>query len=331
MKHSRKARKVERLKKTKEPIVQENEPKLVEEKIVTARNEQKNFFLRIYDEQYRKLLFIPILLLLFAIIAIGMNIVQTGDFVNKGVSLKGGIIFTVPTEISITSEEITSILHNQLPNSDVSVRLISEFGVQKGFIIEAADITESELLLTLETRIPNLRDFYSAETIGSSLGDSFFKQTLFAIFVAFIFMGLVVFYYFRSLVPSAAVILAALSDIIITLAIVDFFGMKLSTAGIAAFLMLIGYSVDTDILLSTRVLKNKEGTVLSRILSAMKTGLTMTATTLVAITVALLVTQSEVIRQIMVILLVGLLVDLVNTWIQNVAIIRIYLDKKGVK
>ena len=210
MKHSRKARKVERLKKTKEPIVQENEPKLVEEKIVTARNEQKNFFLRIYDEQYRKLLFIPILLLLFAIIAIGMNIVQTGDFVNKGVSLKGGIIFTVPTEISITSEEITSILHNQLPNSDVSVRLISEFGVQKGFIIEAADITESELLLTLETRIPNLRDFYSAETIGSSLGDSFFKQTLFAIFVAFIFMGLVVFYYFRSVVPSAAVILAVL-------------------------------------------------------------------------------------------------------------------------
>ena len=68
-------------------------------------------------------------------------------------------------------------------------------------------------------------------------------------------MGLVVFIYFRTLVPSLAVILAAFSDIVVTLAIFNLTGEKLSTAGVAAFLMLIGYSVDTDILLNTRVLK----------------------------------------------------------------------------
>ena len=63
----------------------------------------------------------------------------------------------------------------------------------------------------------------------------------------------------------------------------------------------------------------------------MKTGLTMTVTTLVAMTVALTITQSEVIRQIMIILLIGLVVDLINTWIQNVGLLRLYLERKAKK
>ena len=92
--------------------------------------------------------------------------------------------------------------------------------------------------------------------------------------------------------------------------------------------MLIGYSVDTDILLSTRVLKRKEGTVMDRIYSAMKTGLTMNITTITALIVGLILSESEVISQIMIILLIGLFVDIINTWIQNVGILRMYLEKK---
>ena len=163
------------------------------------------------------------------------------------------------------------------------------------------------------------------------MGASFFKDLIIALLIAFVFMAIVVFLYFRNLVPAGAVILAAASDILITLAIVNLIGMKLSAAGIAAFLMLIGYSVDTDILLSTRVLKRREGTEMERIYGAFKTGMTMTITTLIAITVALVITQSEVIRQIMTILLIGLIVDIINTWIQNVGILRLYLERKAKK
>jgi len=104
--------------------------------------------------------------------------------------------------------------------------------------------------------------------------------------------------------------------------------MKISSAGIAAFLMLIGYSVDTDILLSTRVLKKKEGSVMSRIYSAMRTGLTMNLTTMAAVSIALILSNSQTISQIMTIILIGLFVDIVMTWIQNVAILRLYLEKK---
>ena len=63
----------------------------------------------------------------------------------------------------------------------------------------------------------------------------------------------------------------------------------MSSGGIVAFLMLIGYSVDTDILLTNRVLKRFEGTVNEKIFGAFKTGITMTLTSLLAIVLALLV------------------------------------------
>ena len=163
---------------------------------------------------------------------------------------------------------------------------------------------------------------------GEYLGGSFFKQTVSALIVSFILMGLVVFFYFRTPMASLIVILAALSDIIVTLAIFNLTGIKLSSAGVAAFLMLIGYSVDTDILLSTRMLKRQNEGMMDRIYGALKTGATMTITTLAAVFVALVFAQNEIIKQIMIILFIGLLVDPIMTYIQNAGLLRMYLEKK---
>ena len=292
--------------------------------------EKKKFSLRrIYDKQYKKLLIIPAVLLLVALIQIGMQISTTGDFLNKGVSLKGGLTITIEKSADIF--ELENFLNDKFPGADISVRAISRTGRQMGTIVEASD-AEAEVLLELLKESLKLEEGeYSVEMMGSSLGASFFKETFRALILAFLFMGVVVFIYFRVPVPSLAVILAAFSDIVVTLAIVNVIGMKLSTAGIAAFLMLIGYSVDTDILLSTKVLKRKEGEIIDRVFGAMKTGLTMSITTIIAITTALVFTQSIVLKQIMTILLIGLLVDLINTWIQNAGILRWYIEKKKTK
>jgi len=123
--------------------------------------------------------------------------------------------------------------------------------------------------------------------------------------------------------------LSAFADIIMTLALVDFIGIKLSTAGIVAFLMLIGYSVDTDILLTTRLLKKHEG-VNTALFGAFKTGTTMTITSIIAITAALIVVFpfASVLNQIFTILLIGLGFDLFNTWVTNASIIKWYVETK---
>ena len=143
-------------------------------------------------------------------------------------------------------------------------------------------------------------------------------------------MSIVVFIIFRSFVPSFAVILSAFADIIMTLVVVDIIGMKLSIAGIIAFLMLIGYSVDTDILLTSRLIKDNEGSLNSRIRGAFKTGIMMTLTSIAAVLVSLIVIYnlSETLRQIFTIITIGLLFDILNTWVTNASILKMYIERK---
>ncbi|PIN79727.1 hypothetical protein COV16_02695 [Candidatus Woesearchaeota archaeon CG10_big_fil_rev_8_21_14_0_10_34_8] len=284
---------------------------------------------KFYETQYKLLLLIPLILLIAALAQIGIQWHQTGDFLHKGVSLSGGVTVTIPAEAEINIHSLEEFLFGIYPTKEIAVReLRTTGGSQSGVIIDAA-LNEEEINGFLEAIAQQTgldEDNFSVEFFGPSLGDSFFRQTLVALIIAFIFMGCVVFLYFRTLVPSFGVMLAAFSDIFITLAIINIMGVRLSTAGIAAFLMLIGYSVDTDILLTTKVIKRKEeGTLNQRIYDSIKTGGLMTLTALAAVITTLIFTNSAVLTQIMLILFVGLCVDLISTWIQNVGLLRWYM------
>lgn len=289
----------------------------------------KSSILNIYDKQYKPLLMITILLLVFAITILGYQYTVTGEFVQKGVSLKGGITVTIPVKNTLDTHELQAKLSSRLTKSDIGVRSVTEAGIVKEIIIEAANVEPEELEEAIQQEGISLIDGeYSIESMGSALGQRFFQQTIIAIIIAFLAMGAVVFITFRQTVPSLFVILAASSDMICTLAVVSLLGIKLSTAGVAAFLMLIGYSVDTDILLTTRVLRRKEGTIFHRIVDAMKTGMTMSMTSLLAAMTAYFFTTSDVIKQIMLIIIIGLIFDMLNTWIQNAGILRWHLERK---
>jgi preprotein translocase subunit SecF len=283
----------------------------------------------IYFNHYKRLLIIPIILLILALGQIGYQVATTGDFIMKGVSLQGGVTVSFITEKPLDLLRLRDSIIAESGNNDIVVRKVGQDGV----IIEAG-MPESEIdgfidIVSRQTGIA--RSEYSIEIMGSALGKSFFSQALLAVLIAFLLMGLVVFVIFRTFVPSMAIMLAAFSDIVIPIAVLNIMGVKISTAGIAAFLMLIGYSVDTDILLTIRVLKRKEGTVNERIISSIKTGMTMTITAIASTLVVLIFSRSEVLTQIMLILFIGLMADLVNTWIQNVAILKWYLERKHEK
>jgi preprotein translocase subunit SecF len=288
----------------------------------------KSFLLNIYDKQYKKLLILSFLLLFLCIGILINQKIQTGEFITKGVSLKGGLTMTIP----VTSADIhvlQAALSSQFPSADINVRSIAEAGELKAIIVEASDIDEDTLVSALRAQgLPMEQGKYSSEVMGSSLGASFFKQTLIAVIVAFIFMSIVVFVTFRNILPSLFVILCAVSDIISTIAAIDVLGVKLSTAGVAALLMLIGYSVDTDILLTTKVLKRREGTIFHRTVDTMRTGMLMSLTALGAGLAGYFYTQSDVVKQIMLIISIGMIFDMIYTWVQNAGILRWYLEKK---
>ncbi len=146
--------------------------------------------------------------------------------------------------------------------------------------------------------------------------------------LAVLFFGL--FVYLKYNMPSFAVIISAFADIFMTLTLVNILGIQMSSAGIVAFLMLIGYSVDTDILLTNRILKRREGTLNERLFKSLQTGMTMTLTSLLAFSIALIIVNSFsiVLTQIFTILVIGLGFDLINTWITNVSLIKWHVQNK---
>lgn len=282
-----------------------------------------------HDKYYKLLLLIPIALLLFSFIYMFIFYHNNNDFIYKDISLTGGTSVTIYQNIN--GEKLEQDLSGKL--EDINTREIYDLVTreQKAIIIETrTEGDETKIILEEYLGYELVLGNSSFEFTGSALSESFFKQLLIAILFAFIFMAIVVFIMFRSFVPSAAVILSALADILMTLTLVNMLEIKMSSAGIVAFLMLIGYSVDTDILLTTRMLKRGEGSLNQRIFGAFKTGLTMTLTSLLAIIFALIIAKSFsiVLSQIFTVLAIGLGFDLLNTWITNNSILKWYVEKK---
>lgn len=279
----------------------------------------------LYDKKYKTLLIIPILMLVFSLYVLGNHYVQTGEFITTGVSLKGGTTLSVAQALDV--KEIETHLGDKFPSADISVRSLSRAGVDVGTMIEVSDITSQELLDAVQEKTGILdKASYTLDTTGSSLGSSFFKQAIIALIIAFVLISLVIYIYFRAVLPSLYAVFSVIADMLFAAAMCVIFEIRLATAGIAAFLMLIGYSIDTDILLTTRVLKRKEGTVSERMAATIKTGMTMIIASCSSVVVGLLLSESELLKQILFILGWGLLADVIYTWLFNAALLRMYVD-----
>src|SRR3989344_1128421 len=282
---------------------------------------------KIYDKNYKKILLIPITLLVISLIILGVSYLSTGEFVKKDVSLKGGISMTIEKS-NLDQQEISSYMSEKY--SAFNVRTLRDLGTRQniGLIIEASNAEEPELKKYLQEKIHFTEDEYSVEEYSSSFSESFFRQLVLTIIFAFLLMAIVVFIVFRTFIPSLAVVFAALGDIIVTLGVLSLFGMEISSVGIIALLLVIGYSIDTDILLTTRLLKRKIGNLYERLEGAIKTGLTMTITTIVALLVGYIFSTAPVLKEIFFIILIALFTDIITTYLGNAPILLWYIKKK---
>ena len=299
---------------------------------IKEKTKFKERLTKFHDKNYKLLLLLPTILLIFGFVYMGIFYSQHHDFIIKDVSLTGGTTVTInqAIDINVLSKAISGKLES------VNIRAVSDLFTNKQIAVTIETKSDEQLTrAVLEDYLGyKLTDENSSfEFTGSTLSESFYKQLLIAILIAFALMALVVFIQFKSFIPSIAVISCAFADIFMTLVVVNLLGMQVSSAGIVALLMLIGYSVDTDILLTTKAIKRTEGSLNKRLFESFKTGITMTLTSLFAVLVALIVVGSFslILSQIFTIMIIGLSFDIFNTWITNVSIIKWYVLRKQKK
>lgn len=293
----------------------------------------------------RLLVLVPLVLLLLSGAVISHAVVTTGGPLRLGFEFQGG------TMVSLPSLEAPSALQARF--ADYSVVGVREAGERRMVQFGPMDDRRAQ---ELTTRI--LADYPGAqvEAVGEVMGRALQEQTAGLVGVSFLLMSLVVLLTFRRPLPALIIVASAAGDLVVTVAFMRVAGVELSFGTLVALVMLIGYSVDTNILLTTRLLKARdplaagpppvrgrkpappptEPGLAEKVQEARRTGLMMSGTTLAVLGVLFAVSsyallagygQSRILQDVSIVLLVGLGADLVNTWMLNAGLLRWHLER----
>jgi preprotein translocase subunit SecF len=274
---------------------------------------------------YLKLVIVPIILVIVSLSYL-FWIVFTNNM-NLDIDLKGGNQIVVTSTKAIDGSQLEEVLKQY----DASVRTAKGLSDYSVFIEFDASINPDDVLKTLaDSGYTFEKNEYSIQSVEPVLGQSFFTQAMLALVFSFIFMAITTFIIFKKPILSLRIIFSAFADMAGTFALSQILGIKLSLATFAAMLLIIGYSADDDIMLTTRVTKGS-GEIKDRINGARKTAFTMFGTAIVALFALFVITESVVIDQIASIMLIGMMFDLVNTWMFNAPVLRWYMEKKVMK
>ena len=170
-------------------------------------------------------------------------------------------------------------------NSTDAVRMLA---LAKSAYTNASASYESKVVAALKGIIPF--SSYSYDSVTPTLGTFFLSQMENIIIWSFILLAISVFVIFRNPIPSITVVFGAANDILVALGAMAVFGIPLGVASIGGILMLLGYSIDTDLLAAVKILKRTEGTSTERAFSTLKTGVTMTMSAILSFSILFEVT-----------------------------------------
>lgn len=270
----------------------------------------------------RQLVVIPLTTLAIALLVIGGFWALTGTPATYGVDFTGGTELTVDT--ATDRAEVQDAFEAEIDTvqtvPDDENRFILTF---RGGDIDALN---SQAEAGLEPVDDGDEVVQSSGTVDPVFAADTLRAALLALGIAFVGMSLLAFVLFRTFVPSVAIVASAFSDMAIPLAAMNVLGIDLTVGTIAALLMLIGYSVDSDILLNTHILRRR-GDFYESTYRAMQTGVTMTVTSMAAMaTMGIMATifGIDLLAAIGIILFIGLAADLMNTYLLNLSLLRWY-------
>ena len=263
----------------------------------------------------RQLAAIPLAILAVALLIIAGTYVATGTPVNPGIEFTGGTELVVQT--NTPQGQIADAF--DMPVESVQSAQLSENTYIVTFQSTNTDAIEQQARSAGYT-------IRSVQGTSASFSADTQRTALYGVLAAFVGMSIVVFILFRTFVPSLAIVVSAFSDIVIPVALMNLFGIELSLGTVAALLMLIGYSVDSDILLNNHILR-RSGDFYESTHRAMRTGVTMTITSLAAMSVMTIVAylfNIQLLSAIGIVLVFGLATDLMNTYMLNLSLLRWY-------
>ena len=270
--------------------------------------------------------------------------------VNLGIDFKGGTAIGVSFSEDISIKEIRSSLKTVSINDanfDLSAEEIKYFGSNSDVMIKIKTLENepenfgqlviNHLYGSLNSKVPeNKNDFIlSLGSVSPKVGSELSGKALWSVISALV---LILFYIsvrfeFRF---ALGAILALVHDVIITLGIFSLTGFEITLSTVAAFLTIVGYSLNDTIVILDRIRENMkssgtvmfESTINKSINQSLSRTLITSLTTLLVI-IVLLIYGGEVIRPFSFTMLVGVIIGTYSSiYIASALLATIYQNSK---
>jgi preprotein translocase subunit SecF len=212
--------------------------------------------------QWRKRAYIVTgILFALAIGAMAMNYARIGSWLNYGVDFRGGSLvqleFKQPVQVDQIRAAASAAGHDWQ---------ITEFGAGNGnnYLVRMEEFNEggagssvqSQIQQALSSRFqPSQYTVVRTESVGAKVGDELQYRALIAILLSFAATLLYLWFRFEWRFGIAA-IAATAHDILITLGILAILRSEISLGTVAAFLTIVGYSLNDTIVVFDRIREN---------------------------------------------------------------------------
>ncbi|TKJ38557.1 protein translocase subunit SecF [candidate division LCP-89 bacterium B3_LCP] len=202
----------------------------------------------------------PAMMLSALTIAAGILVIILQGGLNYSIDFLGGTAIQLRFEKPVSEGEIRAAL-TQIDMNDSEVLRIAALGEDPEILIrtkksEISEASVENIKAAIRTNLPdNPFEVRAIDAVGPKMGSELRTQALLATLIAL--GGILIYISIRfEFIFALAAVLAIFHDVVITIGLFSILGKEISLAIIAAFLTIVGYSLNDTIVVFDRVREN---------------------------------------------------------------------------
>jgi len=277
------------------------------------------------ENNYKKFLMISILIFAIFVGIILFNYFKYEYIINKSITISGGYVTLINNNYHITNPEIQNTL-NQMNITDYVL-----YNTPNIIYIESGEQINETLLINLFNQDYNIKLLptdISIQQYSSLVGNLIFNQFLFFVILAMILAAFIIFISFRASKITLNIISTILFDVVGLLSILSITKYPIGANGFIGMLMILGFAIDNNVVLSTNIVKEKEKPFIERVRMSFRVGMLMEVIALYTLLLLYFIVPEPSVDEFAFVLSIAIILDLLYYLIGNIPLYKYFEAKK---
>lgn len=257
------------------------------------------------------------------VLSVGLFVIGLASLVvrggpNLGIDFKGGTSIMLRFEKEVTTDALRDAM-SSIGFGTSEIKNLGSLNEYMIYVEQQRGVTASDMAARIEGALKetigeNPYEILQTDTVGPKIGEELRRKTVWAILIALLLILIYIGWRFELLFAVGAII-ALFHDVLITLGIFGIMNFEISLKEIAAFLTIVGYSLNDTIVVYDRIRENLKvmrnedlATIMNRSINQCLSRTVVTSMTTFVVVLILFLFGGEVIKGFAFAMLVGVIV-----------------------